>query len=90
MMTYLGRISSTILAYSLQRPLRVPSLIPERFPALETSWHGKPPQLASTHQSDVFMDGDARPVSGKDGAAEGIHLAKELMIETCPGEAEIA
>lgn len=41
-----GRTSPMIRRYSSQRPDRAP-LMPDRFPAVEMSWHGNPPQMTS-------------------------------------------
>ena len=42
-----GRTSPIIRAKCVQRPERSPSM-PSRSPASDKSWHGKPPQIAST------------------------------------------
>lgn len=48
MMMTRGRISPTKRAYSRHNPLRSPSSPLPLTLAIETSWHGNPPQIAST------------------------------------------
>lgn len=48
MTTTFGRTMSMARANSDQSPERVPSFIPARLPARDTSWQGNPPHMMST------------------------------------------